>query len=70
MNRLNHTHMIVTASGALGVKNGLELEIAQWIHMRDRSYDPSHHQRTLNHEALSQSQTRAFCSKCVCGEPL
>ena len=25
----------------------LEREIAQWVHMKDRSDDPSHHDRTL-----------------------
>ena len=30
------------------VKHWLEREIAQWVHnMKDRSYDPSHHERTL-----------------------
>ena len=30
------------------VENWLEREIAQWVHpMKDRSDDPSHHERTL-----------------------
>ena len=30
------------------VEHWLEREIAQWVHpMKDRSDDPSHHQRTL-----------------------
>ena len=30
------------------VEHGLEREIAQWVHpMKDRSDDPSHHERTL-----------------------
>ena len=30
------------------VEHWLEREIAQWVHpMKDRSYDPSHHERTL-----------------------
>ena len=39
-----HTTAFVTPV----VENGLEREIAQWVHpMKDRSDDPSHHERTL-----------------------
>ena len=38
----------ITAFVAPVVKHWLEREIAQWIHpMKDRSDDPSHHERTL-----------------------
>ena len=37
-----------TAFVTLVVEHWLEREIAQWVHpMKDRSDDPSHHERTL-----------------------
>ena len=42
--RIAHTTAFVTPV----VKHWLEREIAQWVHpMKDRSDDPSHHERTL-----------------------
>ena len=44
IDRIAHTTAIVTAV----VEHWLEREIAQWVHpMKDRSDDPSHHERTL-----------------------
>ena len=43
-NRIIHTTAFVTPV----VEHWLEREIAQWVHpMKDRSDDPSHHERTL-----------------------
>ena len=43
-NRITHTTAFVTPA----VEHWLEREIAQWVHpMKDRSNDPSHHERTL-----------------------
>ena len=42
--RITHTTAFVTAV----VEHWQEREIAQWVHpMKDRSDDPSHHERTL-----------------------
>ena len=42
--RISHTTAFVTPV----VEHWLEREIAQWVHlMKDRSDDPSHHERTL-----------------------
>ena len=42
--RITHTMAFVTPV----VEHWLEREIAQWVHpMKDRSDDPSHHERTL-----------------------
>ena len=42
--RITHTTAVVTPV----VEHWLEREIAQWVHpMKDRSDDPSHHERTL-----------------------
>ena len=42
--RIAHTTSFVTPV----VEQWLEREIAQWVHpMKDRSDDPSHHERTL-----------------------
>ena len=42
--RITHTTAFVTPV----IKHWLEREIAQWVHsMKDRSDDPSHHERTL-----------------------
>ena len=42
--RIEHTMAFVTPV----VEHWLEREIAQWVHpMKDRSDDPSHHERTL-----------------------
>ena len=42
--RITHTTAFVTPI----VEHWLEREIAQWVHpMKDRSDDPSHHERTL-----------------------
>ena len=42
--RITHTTAFVTAV----VEHWLEREMAQWVHpMKDRSDDPSHHERTL-----------------------
>ena len=43
--RITHTIAFVTPV----VKHWLEREIAQWVHpMKDRSDDPSHHERTFH----------------------
>ena len=45
--RITHTTAFVTPV----VEHWLERELAQWVHpMKDRSDDPSHHERTLLHE--------------------
>ena len=42
--RMTHTTAFVKPV----VEHWLEREIAQWVHpMKDRSYDPSHHEQTL-----------------------
>ena len=52
--RITHTTAFVTPV----VEHWLEREIAQWVHpMKDRSDDPSHHERTLYLWATSRSQT-------------
>ena len=44
IDRIVHTTAFVTPV----VEHWLEREIAQWVHpMKDRSDDPSHHERTL-----------------------
>ena len=44
--RITHTTAFVTPV----VEHWLEREIAQWVHpMKDRSDDPSHHERTWSH---------------------
>ena len=43
------------------VEHWLEREIAQWVHpMKDRSDDPSHHERTLYLWATSRSSPRGI----------
>ena len=50
--RITHTAAFVTPV----VEHWLEREIAQWVHpMKDRSDDPSHHERTLYLWATSRS---------------
>ena len=50
--RIAHTTAFVTPV----VEHWLEREIAQWVHsMKDRSDDPSHHERTLYLWATSRS---------------
>ena len=50
--RITHTTAFVTPV----VEHWLEREIAQWVHpMKDRSDDPSHHERTLYLWATSRS---------------
>ena len=50
--RISHTMAFVTAV----VEHWLEREIAQWVHpMKDRSDDPSHHERTLNTEGRMEA---------------
>ena len=45
--RIAHTTVFVTPV----VEHWLEQEIAQWVHsMKDQSDDPSHHERTHEHE--------------------
>ena len=59
--RITHTTAFVTPV----VEHWPEREIAQWVHLiKDRSDDPSHHERTL----LPSSLTRLyFCeSEYVC----
>ena len=52
--RITHTTAFVTPV----VEHWLEREIAQWVHpMKDRSDDPSHHERTLHLWATSRSHT-------------
>ena len=53
--RITHTTAFVTPV----VEHWLEREIAQWVHpMKDRSDDPSHHERTLYLWATSGSPQR------------
>ena len=48
--RITHTMAFVTPV----VEHWLEREIAQWVHtMKDRSDDPSHHERTLLPQSLA-----------------
>ena len=50
--RIAHTTTFVTQV----VEHWLEREIAQWVHpMKDRSNDPSHHERRSYHGATSHS---------------
>ena len=50
--RIAHTTAFVTPV----VEHWLEREIAQWVHpMKDRSDDPSHHERTLLPRVTSRS---------------
>ena len=50
--RITHTTAFITPV----VEHWLEREIAQWVHpMKDRSDDPSHHERTLYLWATSRS---------------
>ena len=52
--RITHTTAFVTPV----VEHWLEQEIAQWVHpMKDRSDDPSHHERTLYLWAASRTPT-------------
>ena len=52
--RIAHTMAFVTPV----VEHWLEREIAQWVHpMKDRSNDPSHHERTLYLWATSRSSS-------------
>ena len=44
-----------TAFGTQVVEYWLEREIAQWVHIRDRSGDPSFPERMLYHEITSRS---------------
>ena len=54
--RIAHTTAFVTPV----VEHWLEREIAQWVHpMKDRSDDPSHHERTL----LPRSYISLPCAK-------
>ena len=39
------------------MEHWLERDIAQWVHNRDQSNDPSCHERTLYHGATSRSDT-------------
>ena len=51
--RITHTTAFVTPV----VEHWLEREIAQWVHhMKDRSDDPLHHERTLYLWATSRSK--------------
>ena len=43
--RIAHTKAIVATV----------MEITPWVHLKDRSDDPSHHERTLYHGATSRS---------------
>ena len=53
--RITHTMAFVTPV----VEHWLEREIAQWVHpMKDRSDDPSHHERMLYLWATSRSPTK------------
>ena len=58
--RLAHTSAFVTPV----VEHWLEREIAQWVHpMKDRSDDPSHHERTLlpqSYISLPNDETRVL----------
>ena len=56
--RMTHT----TAFDTPVVEHWLEREIAQWVHpMKDRSNDPSHHERTL----LPRSYISLLCLRCT-----
>ena len=56
--RITHTTAFVTPV----VEHWLEREIAQWVHpMKDRSDDPSHHERTLYLWATSRSCLHWIC---------
>ena len=63
--RIIHTTAFVTPV----VEHWLEQEIAQWVHsMKDRSNDPSHHERTLLPRSyislppIDESSTKMFIS--------
>ena len=64
--RMAHTTAFVTPV----VEHWLELEIAQWVHpMKDRSDDPSHHERTLLprivHSELCQLTANYRSLRCI-----
>ena len=53
--RIAHTTAVVTPV----VEHWLEREIAQWVHsLKDRSDDPSHHERTLLPRSFGLEHTR------------
>ena len=57
--RITHT----TAFFSPVVEHWLEREIAQWVHpMKDRSDDPSHHERTSTSQLHPTPQQGARCS--------
>ena len=59
--RITHT----TAFATPVVEHWVERKIAQWVHpMKDRSDDPSHHERTLSTSELRPAHTEEeekFC---------
>ena len=61
IDRIAHTTAFVTPV----VEHWLEREIAQWVHpMKDRSDDPSHHERTLlprRSLAVQRDQVSVIC---------
>ena len=60
--RITHTTAFVT----LVVEHWLEREIAQWVHpMKDRSDDPSHHERTLYLWATPRSSEVEWQKSCA-----
>ena len=55
--RIIHTTAFVTPV----VEHWLEREIAQWVHpMKDRSDDPSYHERTLLPRSYTSVRCRGF----------
>ena len=61
--RIAHTTAFVTPV----VEHWLEREISQWVHpMKDRSNDPSHHERTLLWFCTSGSKCPMFVQNSFC----
>ena len=62
--RITHTTAFVTPV----MEHWLEREIAQWVHpMKDRSDDPTHHERTLlpqSYVSLTNTYHVVCCSSC------
>ena len=69
--RITHTTAFVTPV----VEHWMEREIAQWVHpMKDRSDDPSHHERTLLPQSyislLNKTLPTLHCSSLTENRPL
>ena len=65
--RITHTTAFVTPV----MEHWLEREIAQWVHpMKDRSDDPSHHERTLLPRSYLDMVCGGSSDQCLMVDPL